>query len=165
MTRIAAKYGVATRATCPHSEYLAGEVTDRMYGDAKKVEWKQNDALTSGLGITVKLPNIIKDDAAFRILITHAAHDVHGLSEHGKEADDFRTGKLVKRSVRLQFDDAATASRAFNAVLEIDTATLKTLMESETLQDLLAQKLDLFAVPFKTMKPMNPWQAALSIPS
>lgn len=164
MSRIAAKYHASHRGTSSR-EHSAGEVTDRSYGDVTKVVWEQKESLVKGLGIKLPFPKIEKNEKAFKVHLTHAAHDVHGLVEHGKEAEGYRTSKLVKRSVTLAFDDAATAQAALDQVLEIPADALKQLIESETLQTLLKDKMDLFEVPMKSMKPMPRWAVALSVPS
>lgn len=167
MSRIAAKYGIATNGTGVDT-YKAGEVTDRAYGDVFKPNFAVNEDLAKGLGITIPLPTrpfMKKNPKAFRVHLNHAVHDVHGLKEYGHEHEDFRTSRIVKRSVALEFDDVATANRAFNHVLNIDGDTLKSLIESETLQDLLAEDLSLHVVSPKSMKPMNSWQRAFAIPS
>lgn len=160
MSRIAAKYHASHRGTSSR-EHNAGEVTERSFGDVTKVVWERHvgPSKAIGLGVTLPLPfpKIEKNDKAFKVHLAHAAHDVHGLIEHGKEAEDYRTSKVVKRSVTLAFDDVATANAAFNQVLEIPADALKELIESETLQTLLKEKMDLYEVPMKYMGKQRSW--------
>lgn len=158
MSRIAAKYS-ATFTKLSSQQHKAGEVTDRAYGDVSKLKVKKAD---NKLGFRIENE---RDPKKFKVHLTHATHDVHGLSHNNEESEDFRTSRLVKRCVTLAFDDVATANKAFNEVLEIDTNALKQLMESETLQDLIKEKMNLHEVPMKSMKPMPQWAVALSVPS
>lgn len=145
MSKLAAKYAVATRTTT-EKEHKAGAFVERTFGNVSKLKIVKTDG-RFGRSIYRDI-----DFKKFKLHVTHAAHDVEGLVHNGQEREGFRTQKAVKRSVTLAFEDMTTANKAFNEILKIDNDALAKLMESETLQDLLKEKLGItFAVPMRCM--------------
>lgn len=151
MSKFAIKHGTSFRSYNP-TAVAGGSIVDR----PAPQHTENFVGLSAGLKGAL---NKASDMTEFSVTLKCALPDVHGLREHGKEAEDFTTKRLVTHKATLKFADVPTASSAFNYLLEgISDNDLKDALENENLAEKIAQNCGLEIAPAEDLFPTKPWE-------